>query len=127
MLAPSAARVAVMTRDLEERLRRVLTVAKAQAAGGRYPLLLEDSNVLAALLLDAQGCDPATTNGGESTLEAGEELVSVAIAAQLIDRSPQAIRKAAGSGRLPAVKVGFSWMIRRIDLDLYRHRTKGTR
>lgn len=115
-------RVAVVTPDLEERIRRVLTVARAQAAGGRYPLVLLDANVIAARLLDTDGCDPATTTGVASTLDVGEELVSIASAARLVDRSPQALRKAAGSGRLPAVKVGFSWMIRRTDLELYRHR-----
>lgn len=125
MLTPPAARVAVVTPDLAERLRRVLTVARAQAAGGRYPLVLEDSNVLAAVLLDTEGCDRATPNGAGNRLDAGEQFFSVTQSARLIGCSPQALRKAIGSSRLAAEKVAGVWMIRRTDLELYRHR-KGT-
>lgn len=124
MLTPPTARVAVVTPDLAERLRRVLTVARAQAAGGRYPLVLEDSNVLAAVLLDTDGCDRATPNGAGNRLDAGE-LLSVTQSARLIGCSPQMVRKAIGSSRLAAEKVAGVWMIRRTDLELYRHR-KGT-
>jgi len=124
VLTPPAARVAVVTPDLAERLRRVLTVARAQAAGGRYPLVLEDSNVLAAVLLDTEGCDRATPNEAGNRLDAGE-LLSVTQSARLIGCSPQALRKAIGSSRLAAEKVAGVWMIRRTDLELYRHR-KGT-
>lgn len=120
-----AGHVAVVTADLARRLRRVLVMARANAAGGRYPQVLEDANVLAARLLDTDGCDSATTVGGASTLDSGE-LLSVTAAARLIGCSPQMVRKAIGSSRLAAAKVAGVWMIRRADLEQYRYRKART-
>lgn len=119
----SGMRLVAMTPEMEERLRRVLTVARAIAARGRYPLVLEDVNVLTVRLLEAPGCDPATTIAQRSTLDAGD-LLTVTQAARHIGRTPQAIRKAIGCGRLPGVRVGGLWMITRTDLEMYRYRRR---
>jgi excisionase family DNA binding protein len=120
-MSPDDSWLAVMSSDLDARLRRVLTVTRAQAAGGRYPLLLEDANVLTARLLETNGCVPATEPAEGSNLDSGE-LLSVTEAARLVGCSPTWVRRIVGSGRLAAVKVAGVWMIRRTDLELYRHR-----
>lgn len=67
------------------------------------------------------GCVPATTDRGQSTLEA-QDLVTVTEAAELLNCTPQAVRKACGGPRLPAQKIAGVWMIRRTDLETYRFR-----
>jgi hypothetical protein len=121
--ASDAWRVTV-TADLAARVKRVTTLAQAAAAGGKYPQVLEDVNVILVRLLEhGSGCDPATAVVGESTLEAGDFL-SVTQAARLLGCSPQAIRKVCGGPRLPATKVAGVWMIAVEDLEKYRYQRR---
>ncbi|MEU3730294.1 helix-turn-helix domain-containing protein [Streptomyces sp. NPDC033538] len=49
-------------------------------------------------------------------------LVSVAEAAALLDRSPRTVRHLAANGTIPAHRIGArTWAIDRASLDTYRH------
>lgn len=122
--APGPVRLVAMTPDLVERLRRVMAAARAVASGGRFPLVLEDANVLTVRLMPDPGCDPATAEAAESTLDAGERFLSVTEAARLLGCSPQAIRKVCGGPRLPATQFAGVWMIRESDFEHYRYERK---
>lgn len=120
-------RLVAVTQELAGRIVRIASTARAQAAGGRAPQLMEDVNVVLALLVEPEPSGArATMIGSGRTLDVETELVTVAEAASRLDLSPQAIRKACAEGRLVASHRGRDWVIRSDELEIFRYRRRRT-
>lgn len=53
-----------------------------------------------------------------------DELLSVPEAAKELNRTEGRVRQLIYDGDLPAVKVGWQWIIRRADLEAYKERRR---
>ena len=52
-------------------------------------------------------------------------LLSISEAARIAECHPQKIHRAIRRGKLPAVRVGWNWVIKKADLDTFLYETKG--
>lgn len=119
--APGGSFSMVVTPDYVTRVKRVTTLAQAAAAGGRYPQVLEDCNVVLARLIETDDNAPSahgTTVEDRRNLVVG--IISVREAASRLGCSARAIRQRIAGGRLAATKPGRDWLIREDDFEKYR-------
>lgn len=58
-------------------------------------------------------------------MESENILLSISEAAHIARCHPQKIHRAIRSGNLKAVKVGWNWVIKRVDLDAFLYEIKG--
>ncbi len=58
-------------------------------------------------------------------MDTDASLLSISEAARIAKCHPQKIHRAIRSKNLPAVKVGWNWVIKKADLESFLYETKG--
>ncbi len=58
-------------------------------------------------------------------METNTSLLSISEAARIAECHPQKIHRAIRGKKLPAVKVGWNWVIKKVDLEAFLRDLKG--